>query len=128
MVARRLALASIDAYQRYVSPYKGFCCARRAHTGAPSCSTLGYRAIRRYGVLRDIGVLRWQFAECGSSFQRHHSSTPSPRRQRGSCDVPCDIPCDGQGLSCACDCCSCDGGSDRSRPKQKQESQDNAKV
>ena len=37
---RALALVAIGAYQRYVSPYKGFCCAYRAHTSRASCSAL----------------------------------------------------------------------------------------
>ena len=42
---------AIGAYQRYLSPYKGFCCAYRAHTGRASCSALGARVIRRHGLL-----------------------------------------------------------------------------
>ena len=47
-----LALAAITLYQRFVSPRKGFSCAYRFHTGGPSCSVLGFRAVRRYGVHR----------------------------------------------------------------------------
>jgi len=29
------SVALISAYQRYLSPRKGYCCAYRAHTGTP---------------------------------------------------------------------------------------------
>jgi putative component of membrane protein insertase Oxa1/YidC/SpoIIIJ protein YidD len=130
MPGRRVALASIGVYQRYISPYKGYCCAYRAHTGAHSCSTLALRAIRRHGLLRGLGILRWRLAECGNVYRQHH---PRPRpfwHQRGSCDAPCDIPCDGPSFKCAgdafsnCPCDCCDWGNDKSRQKHKQE-QDN---
>jgi len=43
---RKLVLAAITGYQTYLSPYKGFCCAYRVHTGRKSCSALGFRAVR----------------------------------------------------------------------------------
>lgn len=118
---RGLALAAIGLYQRYVSPYKGFCCAYRAHTGGASCSALGARVIRRHGLLAGGVLLRQRLRRCGEVHRRIH---PAPRRppasQRGDCDLgcmpDCDGPCDGPGkgfprlsgaLDC-CDCCSCD--------------------
>ena len=54
---RSFALWAIVAYQRFVSPYKGFCCAYAFHTGHASCSTLGYRAIRRRGIPAGNAIL-----------------------------------------------------------------------
>jgi uncharacterized protein len=116
MVARTLALAGIGAYQRYVSPYKGFCCARRAHVGGASCSALGARAIRLHGVRRGLVLLRARLARCGQVYRRHHPRGSSP--QRGSCDAPCDIPCDGSELNHlgdACQCCDCSWGERRKK-------------
>ena len=41
-----LALGLIRAYQRWVSPYKGFACAHRVHRGGPSCSVVGAQVVR----------------------------------------------------------------------------------
>jgi uncharacterized protein len=87
---RALALPAIRFYQRRLSPYKGFCCAYRVHTGGASCSMLGLRAIRRYGLLRGLIVLRERLRRCGVAHRRYGAPE---RVDRGSCDAPCDVPC-----------------------------------
>ena len=90
---RILALAAIQAYQRLISPYKGFCCAYRHHTGRSSCSSLGYRAIRMYGVISGISILRRRTYLCGVAHRRY--SSPHQNRlhpQQGICDLSCDLP------------------------------------
>lgn len=57
----------IAGYQRYVSPYKGFCCAYRVHTGRASCSTLGRRVIRAHGLFGGLVLLSQRFRRCQSS-------------------------------------------------------------
>jgi uncharacterized protein len=94
---KQLALAAIQLYQRYLSPRKGFCCAYRTHSGRASCSNLGYRAIRRFGLWRGVTVLRQRLAKCGIAYRRHHRPFPTLGQQAGFCDLPCDLPCD---LSC----------------------------
>lgn len=95
---RTLILAAIRGYQRYVSPHKGFCCAYRKHTGRQSCSALGFRAVRRYGVLQGLKVLRRRMYLCGVAYRRFSVSPRHPfGYQRGFCDIGCDVPCD-------CDC------------------------
>lgn len=99
---KQLALAAIRLYQRHLSPHKGFCCAYRCHTGHASCSQLGYRSIRRFGLRRGLFLLRQRLLKCGIAHRRH-----APRRgvafrqQAGFCDLSCDLPCDG-------DCSPCD--------------------
>lgn len=132
---RALAVLAICAYQRHVSPYKGFCCAYREHTGRDSCSTLGLRAIRRYGLWRGLSILQRRMYLCGVAHRRHQrlylflspsgpmSLFPSirpPAGQRGDCDIggcdalpdaSCDLP-GGKGLSRLCNAASCcDAGS-----------------
>ena len=119
---RQFVLGAIRAYQRYVSPYKGFCCAYRTHTGRSSCSQLGYRAVRRFGVLSGLRLIRQRTFLCGVAHRRHRASIQrAPQSQRGACDLACDVPCD---LNCdvpgectshktcnnfsVCDCCNCD--------------------
>jgi putative component of membrane protein insertase Oxa1/YidC/SpoIIIJ protein YidD len=57
----------IELYQRYVSPYKGFRCAYRAHRGRHSCSEFGKRAILRGGVTGFWPLLRRRFARCAEA-------------------------------------------------------------
>ncbi len=129
---RPLLLAAITAYQRYVSPYKGFRCAYRAHTGRRSCSALGYRAVRRFGALRGLAILRRRTYLCGVAHRRYGATGDCPsafQTQRGFCDAGCDFPCelpslDGclSGLDAAswCDCGSCDWPSRRRHDEREQ--------
>ena len=89
-----VALTVISLYQRYVSPYKGFCCAYRAQTGHASCSSLGYRAIRRFGVWRGVSVLRNRLGKCGVAYRSRFNRPVYVNRQSGHCDLSCDLPCD----------------------------------
>jgi putative component of membrane protein insertase Oxa1/YidC/SpoIIIJ protein YidD len=101
---KRLALAAIGFYQRFISPYKGFSCAYRVHTGRASCSALGRRAIARFGVLKGIGVLRLRLTRCGDAHRSHAAKNPTLRHQAGFVDCACDVPdvssCDVPDLSC----------------------------
>jgi putative component of membrane protein insertase Oxa1/YidC/SpoIIIJ protein YidD len=103
-LARDLLLAAIRGYKRHVSPRKGFACAYRVHMGACSCSTLGLRAISRYGAWRGAGVLRLRLREChlvAQALRARH--LPVRAGQAGFID--CDLPCDGSCIdvsSCSC--------------------------
>jgi uncharacterized protein len=131
---RRAVLAAIRIYQRYLSPYKGFRCAYREHTGRASCSALGYRAVRRHGVFGGLALIDQRTRRCGVAHRRYAASRCTRlHAQRGVCDIGCDLPCDvgcdlpsGRGLSRACDflsCCDCAGcdWSDRKRKRSANE-------
>ena len=95
---RIVALTFIQFYQRFISPYKGFSCAYRVHTGRRSCSALGYKAIHWHGFLRGLVILRRRTYLCGIAHHRNFPSHPLlMASQRGMCDVSCDFPCDGGG-------------------------------
>jgi uncharacterized protein len=100
---KHLALLAIHLYQRWLSPLKGFSCAYRIHTGAQSCSHLGFRAIRRYGLLGGSQVLRIRLALCSDCYEERQVISARRRAQLGSCDAPCDLPC---GID-VCDCLEC---------------------
>lgn len=116
---RAAALGAIRLYQRHLSPHKGFSCAYRVHTGRCGCSQLGYRAVRRFGVVKGWGVLRERTALCGVAHRRHSPARPRPpARERGDCafDFPCDLdlmPSRGKlgwcELFSCCDVGGCDG-------------------
>jgi putative component of membrane protein insertase Oxa1/YidC/SpoIIIJ protein YidD len=82
-----MALAAIRFYQRFLSPYKGFTCAYHAHTGCASCSALGLRAIRRYGVKDGIGVLQMRLYRCGVAYRRFAVVAPLRSKQAGFCEL-----------------------------------------
>lgn len=100
---KSLALNAIRFYQRFISPHKGFSCAYASVSGHGSCSALGYRAIRRYGVWQGIALLDQRLKKCGVAYRRHcRPILKGPlTRQAGfldcACDMPssCDLPCDG---------------------------------
>ena len=128
-VGKRLALALIGFYQRFVSPHKGFGCAYRVHTGGQNCSAYGYRVVQRFGFRVGSALIRRRMRECGRVYREHRPAAPVRnawgyhRAQAGFCDAfdACDVAdCDMLDAgSCACDgldACSvlpCDfGGSD----------------
>jgi putative component of membrane protein insertase Oxa1/YidC/SpoIIIJ protein YidD len=107
---RLVALAAIRAYQRYVSPYKGFCCAYRTATGRASCSALGYRTVRRHGVVGGVALLRRRMHLCGVAHRRirQHARPALRRSERGVCDCGCPLPCDAPGCDLPCHAPACD--------------------
>jgi putative component of membrane protein insertase Oxa1/YidC/SpoIIIJ protein YidD len=126
------ALLAIRLYRRYLSPYKGFCCAHRVLAGGESCSVYGYRVIERHGVTVGGALLRRRLSACRHMLERARAlSATRPvatqryagaglhaRRQAGfcdGCDVPCDVPdvCDSLG--------DCSSGSGDNKPKRKRE-------
>ncbi|WP_424923184.1 membrane protein insertion efficiency factor YidD [Aquabacterium commune] len=61
------AVFSIGLYQRYLSPYKGYCCAHRSLHGRESCSQYGSRSIRRAGLRRGLALLNRRFQACNAA-------------------------------------------------------------
>lgn len=125
---RDAALRAICLYQRWLSPHKGFSCAYRAHTGRCSCSQLGFRAIRRFGVAGGWHLLRQRTALCRVAHRRF-GTVPRrpPARERGDCDLGCDLDfLPGKGLDIwdVCSCCdvgSCDWGNNDKKNKRQRE-------
>jgi putative component of membrane protein insertase Oxa1/YidC/SpoIIIJ protein YidD len=104
----RLALLSIRAYQRHLSPIKGFSCALRVATGGDSCSTYGYRVIHRRGLKQGLGLLRRRMRDCGHAHRHNLGRAHGPlHAQRGVCDLPCDCDLSSAQVEGICDLCSC---------------------
>ena len=108
---RTLLLAAIRGYKRHLSPRKGYSCPCRVHLGLASCSTLGLRAVSRYGAWRGLGVLQLRLRRCRQvreEFVARRAFTHASQAGFIDCDVPCDGPCEMPDLSAAdaCDCLS----------------------
>ena len=58
------AVLAINGYQRYVSPYKGFCCAYRVVTGEVSCSEYVKQVIIQKGLLGSLSDISRRFRAC----------------------------------------------------------------
>ena len=61
---RRLAVAAIGGYQRYLSPHKRFACAHRLLHGGESCSQYVKRAIAQQGLSAALSLARQRFQDC----------------------------------------------------------------
>ena len=112
------AASAIGLYQRYGSPYKGFCCAYRARTGRRSCSAYGKTIAMRLGFIALIQALPRQFDRCRAAFKALSTTTRSQqsnpggqsqddqRKDKWDCD-PCDA-CDAIDIANSVDCGGCD--------------------
>lgn len=54
----------IGFYQRFVSPYKGFCCAAHVYYGSGSCSQVVKQVIADQGLVPGRVEIRNQFRRC----------------------------------------------------------------
>ncbi|MDN2677197.1 membrane protein insertion efficiency factor YidD [Janthinobacterium sp. SUN033] len=106
----QLALWAIGAYQRYLSPHKGFSCAYRVLTGRDSCSVYGRKVIARHGLRPGLSLLRRRLHSCSAHHRLHQAQSQTQpqhargrsarhRAQAGYCDL--QVPDCGD---CACDC------------------------
>lgn len=102
------AVAAITIYQRWVSPFKGFRCAYRAHNGGPSCSEYGKEMISSHGISRGLSRLTQRFRECGESARLlRFAEAAEPSRDEPSNPLQAyACPCGGC-FSVQPDCSSC---------------------
>ena len=61
---RYAAAGSISAYQKWLSPHKGFCCAYGVATGRWTCSSYAKKVVTERGTLALAKALPRQFARC----------------------------------------------------------------
>ena len=57
------------AYQKYISPHKGFCCAHRVHNGSDSCSAWAIRIIKKHGLFLLIPLMLRRFKACANAYK-----------------------------------------------------------
>jgi len=56
---RKILIALIFFYKKYISPYKGTKCPY-----FPSCSDYGLEAVKKHGVLTGSALLFWRILRC----------------------------------------------------------------
>jgi len=83
-----IAVFLILAYQKVISPIKGFSCAHRFRHGGPSCSEYVKQVVRRKGVVSGYSDIRSRFRACKSAARHIHSRTP--KSQAGVLDCGLD--------------------------------------
>ena len=74
---KSIAIHSIKAYRKFISPYKGWKCAHAHIYGGHSCSDYGLVVIEEQGVLQGVSLLRERFKECSSAsviYKKHRAS------------------------------------------------------
>jgi putative component of membrane protein insertase Oxa1/YidC/SpoIIIJ protein YidD len=123
----RFAIASIEAYQRHLSPRKGFRCAYRVLHGGRSCSEFARRVLLRGGLAAMTRLLPGRFDRCAAAARvlesrqvLDYESKRQPEKKTGnfiddcgqssSCDSPTamsiPIECAGE-LACAACAAGC---------------------
>ena len=118
----RAALGGIWAYQRYLSPRKGWRCAHAVLHGGTGCSGYAKQAIRDRGLGAALPAIRARFRDCKAAHgvllarraphddepgdgDADRDGRPDARRRGGRCikrETCVDAACDGCGLPYAC--------------------------
>ncbi|MCP4890032.1 MAG: membrane protein insertion efficiency factor YidD [Planctomycetaceae bacterium] len=97
----------ISGYQKYLSPYIGFCCAHRVVHGGRSCSEQAQSLIRNVGPTAAFRLMQRRFARCRSAAQLLKSG--EDRKQLSKKSNTCFDVLDASIFTtdaCACACCS----------------------
>jgi putative membrane protein insertion efficiency factor len=74
MLARRIAVAPVVLYRRFVSPALPARC--RYH---PSCSAYAVQAIQRFGILRGLVLAAWRVLRCNPWSHGGHDPVEAQR-------------------------------------------------
>ncbi|WP_071593274.1 membrane protein insertion efficiency factor YidD [Kamptonema formosum] len=87
-VARQIALESIEAYQTYISPRKGFSCAHRMLHQGESCSDYVKRLFATQNLMSAVLSSRQRFRDCAAASQTLRATKSSFR----CIVIPCCLP------------------------------------
>jgi putative component of membrane protein insertase Oxa1/YidC/SpoIIIJ protein YidD len=81
-VASGIGVALIEAYQRWLSPRKGFRCAYGVLHASGTCSSIGKRIMREQGALKFLRFMPTQFAACKAAASILIGETPEEKLAR----------------------------------------------
>ncbi|UBV45115.1 membrane protein insertion efficiency factor YidD (plasmid) [Deinococcus taeanensis] len=88
-----LALTTIGAYQRHLSPLKGFRCAHAALFGGESCSAAVARIITEHGLAGGRAAIVARFGTCRQAYSHLAGRVTGGGRVQGVCCCgPLPIP------------------------------------
>jgi putative component of membrane protein insertase Oxa1/YidC/SpoIIIJ protein YidD len=88
ILTQRTALWSIDAYQKYISPRKGFACPHRLLHGGLSCSDYVKELLTHQNLTSAIQSSTRRFRDCALASK----ALKSEKREGGCIVIPCCIP------------------------------------
>jgi putative component of membrane protein insertase Oxa1/YidC/SpoIIIJ protein YidD len=80
-VASSVGVALIEAYQRHLSPRKGFRCAYGVLYDSGTCSSIGKQIMREGGIFSFLRLMPGQFSACKAAAV-HLSAESEEERQR----------------------------------------------
>ncbi|MBD1923041.1 membrane protein insertion efficiency factor YidD [Microcoleus sp. FACHB-831] len=87
-LAQTIAIDSISAYQKYISPRKGFSCAHRVLHGGYSCSDYVKSVLGEQSLMSAVGISLQRFRSCNEA-----SQTLRATKATGGCIIiPCCLP------------------------------------
>jgi putative component of membrane protein insertase Oxa1/YidC/SpoIIIJ protein YidD len=125
---RYAAAGAISAYQTWLSPRKGFCCAYGTATGLWTCSSYAKKVVTEHGTLALLRALPRQFARCRKAHatllamaaaaggiamtaEQEGQENPEERKKSRGPNFDCsfDSGCDAVDLGSCVSCGPCDG-------------------
>jgi putative component of membrane protein insertase Oxa1/YidC/SpoIIIJ protein YidD len=86
-LAKTMAINSITAYQKYISPRKGFSCSHRRLHGGESCSNYIKRILTDQNLTEVIKLSLQRFKDC-----THASKTLAASNGFRCIVIPCCLP------------------------------------
>ncbi|MDX2228460.1 MAG: membrane protein insertion efficiency factor YidD [Leptolyngbyaceae cyanobacterium bins.349] len=87
-VTRRTTSSLITAYQKWISPHKGFVCAHRVLHRGESCSQYAKRVILEQGVWNAIPLMQERFEDCKVANEILQTRRERQRRQQFRRSLP----------------------------------------
>ncbi|MBD2495130.1 membrane protein insertion efficiency factor YidD [Nostoc sp. FACHB-280] len=85
-LAKTMAIHSITAYQRYISPVKGFACPHRQLHSGESCSTYIKRMLSEQSLIQVVKSSQKRFQDCALA------SKTLNKTSSGCIVIPCCLP------------------------------------
>ncbi|MEH1849417.1 MAG: membrane protein insertion efficiency factor YidD [Nostoc sp.] len=85
-----MAIKSITAYQKYISPSKGFCCSHRLLHGGNSCSNYVKRMLNEQKLHQAVQSSIKRFQDCAAA-SKTLTSTKATANFR-CIVIPCCLP------------------------------------
>jgi putative component of membrane protein insertase Oxa1/YidC/SpoIIIJ protein YidD len=86
--ASRVAIASLNSYQKHLSPRKGFSCPHRSLYGSESCSDYFKGILMNHDLKTAIQMSPQRFKACKIAAQ----TLQSQKAEGGCIVIPCCIP------------------------------------